>query len=95
MRGVATAQTMRLEIARIGLGPDRDGLECLLEIAGHVTVVDVFDEESLRVGRLLAYFVRAGRALSRQLPLASRAVGQTQAGVRESKRWIELDHALE
>ena len=53
MRAEATAQAMRVEITRIGLGPDRDALECLLEIAGHVAVVRVFDEESFPVGRAL------------------------------------------
>ncbi len=81
MRAVATAQAMRIEIARIGLGPKRDGLECPFEIARDVAVVRVFDEESLRVGRSLPQFVAAGRALNRQLPLADPAVTHTQTGV--------------
>src|SRR4029450_12658787 len=46
MRAVATAQTPRVEVARIGLCPYRNGLECPFETAGHVAVVRVFDEES-------------------------------------------------
>ena len=95
MRAVATAQAMRIEIARIGLRPKRDGLECPFEIARDVAVVRVFDEESLRVGRSLPQLVGAGRALNRQLPLAGPAVAHTQTGVGQSKLGIELDRALE
>ena len=95
MRAVATAQALRVEIARIGLCPDRDGLECPFEIAGHVAVVRVFDEESFRVGRSVPQFVGAGRALNRQLPLAGPAVARTQTGMGQSKLGIELDRALE
>jgi hypothetical protein len=95
VRAVATAQAKRIEIARIGLGPKRDGLECPFEIARDVTVVRVFDEESLRVSRSVPQLVGAGHALNRQLPLAGPAVAHTQTGVGQSKLGIELDRTLE
>src|SRR5829696_1667313 len=67
MGAVATAQAPRVEVARIGLCPYRHGLECPFEIAGHVAVVRVFDEESFRVGRSVTQLVGASRALNRQL----------------------------
>jgi hypothetical protein len=65
MRAEATTQTKRIDIARIGLGPYRDALECFLEIAGHVAVVRVFDEKSFPVRGALPELIRAGRALNR------------------------------
>ena len=72
----------------------RDTLKCLLEVAGHVAVVGVFNEESFPVGRALAELVGAGRALNRQLPLADRAVAHAQGGMGQRKLGIELDRAL-
>jgi hypothetical protein len=70
-------------------------LECFLEIAGHVAVVSVFDEESFPVSGALPKLVRAGRALNRQLSLAAPAIARTQAGMGQRKLGIELDRALE
>src|SRR5215212_5652941 len=95
MRAVATAQAPRVDVARIGLCPYRNGLECPFEIAGHVTVVRVFDEESFRVGRSVTQFVGARRALNRELPPAGPAVTRTQSGVGQSKLGIERDRALQ
>src|SRR5215210_1496596 len=95
MRAISTAETMRIEVARISLGPEGGGLECSFEITRDIAIVRVFDEEPLRIGRPVSQVVGAAHALDRQIPPSRAAIARTEAGVGQRKLGIELNRPLE
>ena len=88
-------ESRRDRIARIGLRPQAERLAFLLEVAGHLPVVNRHDEEAIAVGRVIAQLVGFARALFAEDVFAASAVRQAQQRMRNREIWINLDRAFE
>src|SRR5215469_13889701 len=78
------------KVSRIGLLPQFVGLRCLLQLSGHVPIVEGLNAESLTFAHLLSQLVRLAGILCRQSYFVEVGLGNRQSEERLSKIRVEF-----